>query len=561
MQSYSIPFHSISEGGKQFSQLFLDYTSNTLATDALISQFYQHDYRNPAHLSAQIQTVSGRTYQRPELVLELTRQNQLFGSGPKTFERIQSLLSKKTLAVVTGQQVGFLTGPVYTIYKTLSAIVLTEKWHEHYPDFEFVPVFWLESEDHDYEEISHVSLLKGNSLERFSYSEASYQALSSAGATQITPEFLDWLGKEILEAFPESDYKQKMLTLVRESYKEGVSYEMAFATLLARLFYDEGLIIVSSHPKGFKTLAKSVFIRELETFPASSQNIIAQSARLEESGYDAQAKPRPINLYFFQENQRLKIEPRRQGSVELLPGKTTFSQHEMLEFAHSAPELFSPNVVLRPIVQDTVLPTVAYVAGPGEISYFGQFLRNYQFFNIPMPIIYPRASLSLLEPKISRVFEKSARILNEKEISGSLSRFYQNSQQFINELLLAASTVDIEDEATTAIQGLSDIFKKFGLKLSEIDPTLAQSVEKVMQSTLNQVENLKSKTIKAEKQRHNDLIAQIEKSRDNLLPGGVLQERVLNGFHFFNKFDTTLIKLLKELLLTKAFDKHLIVPL
>jgi len=561
LQSYSIPFHKITEGGKQFSQLFLDYTSNTSETDSLIELFYQHDYRSPIDMAAQIELVSQRNYQREALSKELARQNELFDSGPKTFERIDQLRSSNTLAVVTGQQVGFLTGPAYTIYKTLSAIALAEKLHAAHPDFNFVPIFWLESEDHDYEEIAKISLLKGNSLERFSFQEPSYKPLTSAGRTAISAEFSEWLESEVLAALSESDYKQKMATLIRESYKQGETYETAFAKLLARLFHDEGLIIVSSNTKGFKHLAKSVFIRELETFPSSSQNVIAQSAMLEEQGYDAQAKARPINLYFFQDGERLKIEPGRKESVELLPGKITFSKHEILELAHSSPELFSANVILRPIVQDCALPTVAYVAGPGEISYFGQFLKNYEFFDIPMPVIYPRASLSILEPKISRVFEKSARIFKQKDIAESLAKFYADSQQFINEALLAASTVDIDKETATAETRLRETFQHFGHQLSQVDPTLAQSVEKAAQNMLHQVQNLKGKAIRAEKHRHNELVSQIEKSRDNLVPSGVLQERMLNGFHFFNKFDTSLIKLLKEVLLAKSFEQHLIVPL
>jgi bacillithiol synthase len=561
VHTHVLPYDKISGGNRAFSRLFLEYISHAENDDSIISRFFSGDYRKDEDTRKLLERLTKREYNRPALVSFLKKQNMGFGCNGTTLRRIDGLRSPNAVAIVTGQQVGLMTGSLYTIYKTLSAIVLSEQLKARFPAYNFVPIFWLEGEDHDYDEAASVSVLSENQLKNFRYDEKTYTLNKSVGRTRFS-EDIQTFTSDFLSALPPSSYREVIGTILHEIYKPGETFETAFAKTMMRLFSDDGLILCSSNDPEFKQLAKPVFIRELETSPQSSQNVISQSAQLEEKGYEVQAKTRPVNLYLYENDQRSRIEPAGKDAFTLHLGRARLTKSELLELAHGAPERFSPNVILRPIVQDSVLPTLAYIAGPGEIAYFAQYRQNYEFFNIPMPFIVPRASLTLIEPKNWRVFEKISELENRQSTKETIAEFFASVQEFLKDAINAASTVEIDLEFSQTDRVIQAEIERLASRLGQIDPTLRQSLEKTASQISHQFDGLKGKSFRAEKQKHAELVQQIEKCEVNLFPAGVLQERAINIFYFLNKFDLSLIQRLKEVIKSQSAETgHLIVEL
>lgn len=552
-----------------YSPFFAHYAEPSPESDALVAAFFSaspHRIEDYAPLLQNLTADSrSNAYDRPALCELLTRQNHAFGCGEKTFERIAALGKPNAVTVVTGQQVGLLTGSLYTIYKTLSALTLAEKLKAHYPDFEFVPVFWLEGEDHDYAEMSSVSILSQNKTQHFTYREPRYAERQMLSRTRFSPDIYHFI-TDFLSSLQPSDFKTGVSDLIRSCYKEGETFSTAFAKTMAQLFKDDGLVFIESDDKAFKRLAKSVFIKELQTQPQSGANLVSQSATLEEMGYAAQVKPRPVNFYVIENDKRLSVEPPSGATAfeppdsgmtfELMAGKqtvTSFSKPDLVELTTEQPERLSSNVVTRPLVQDAVFPTLCYVAGPAEAAYFAQFRTNYEFFSIPMPVIVPRATLTLVESKIAKAIDK---------FGLSAADFFSGKSDALKRALEKNSgALNIDAAFGTADTSITAALKKLETELRELDPTLGEAMQGSIGKVLHPLGSLKEKAHRAEKQKNAELVSQIEKCAEHLFPDDSLQERTLNIFYFLNKYGFSFLTTLKTAISEQDATAHLIVEL
>jgi len=560
LNTYTISFDSLYKNAKRFSKLYLDYISDSETSSKLIHTFFRWDYRQSGDFEQQFQNLSERNFSRSKLCDLLNKQHEQFGFSSQIRKNIEKLASKNTFAVVTGQQVGLYTGPVYTIYKALSAIILAEKLRDLYPDYDFVPIFWLEAEDHDVEEVSQVSIFSGNDCKNFTLDfDASLK--QSVGKLRL-PESMSEFNTKFIESLPQTEFSQHLSSCINECYNPKNGYKQAFAKMMVSLLGGQGLLLLDSDCTEFKNICKPIFMKEIEQFPATSQNIITQSAKLEELGYESQAKPRAINLFLFDENgKRMKLEPVSENLIEVVETKEQFTKDHLLELISDSPERFSPNVILRSVVQDYVLPTSAYIAGPGEISYLAQFKTVYHHFNVPAPIVYPRASLTLIEPKVDRLLDKA---LNRLKLDGKkevLEHFFSDPQAFENDMINAHAEIDIDSEFLNASNELEELLKKLSETVSQIDLTLMPSLDKLSSNIQQQLGGFKSKVVKSEKQKNSDLIKQIEKTHTHLLPNGTLQERAINIIYFLTKYSPDLINELKQILINHSPDEHIIVEL
>jgi bacillithiol biosynthesis cysteine-adding enzyme BshC len=487
----------------------------------------------------------------------LTAQNRLYGSSEATFENIEKLRSPKTAAIVTGQQVGLFAGSLYTIYKTASVLALQKQYSRLFPDYQFAPIFWLEGEDHDYEEIAAVSLIAGNELKTLRYDEKNHSERKMIGRTVLSSDITGFIDG-FLSALPQTDFTASISDAIRAAYAPGETFLTAFAKLMNTLFRADGIIFLSADDARFKSLAKEIFIREFETFPKSSEAVIAQSALLEEAGFEAQAKAKPINFYAVDDfGKRWSVEPQNEKYFSLKPSREELLSSALLDMTHNAPEKLSPNVILRPILQDEALPTLCYVAGPGEVAYWAQLKKAYQFFGVEMPLVAPRASLTIVEQKISKVFEKLGGEFREVKYA----QFFFERERLQKEQLASRAEVDIE----TAFKGIEDEIKlslaKLGSSLRRIDPSLEQTLETAQGKMLFQLSQLKEKAFRAEKQKQSELIAQLEKCDLNLLPNGKMQERVLNVCGFINKYGFDFMNVIKQVVESSEWNAHLAVEL
>lgn len=519
-----IDYRDLSSGEGTVSRLFVDYVTDY----SKVQQFYNGNVQDPDDWRRLLKAVSERVLDRSAISQILSRQNRDYHCGVRTLANIDLLLDDNTVAVVTGQQVGLCTGPMYTIYKAITAVKLAAKLTVDYPDHKFVPVFWLAGEDHDFEEVSSFSVYNAaGELASFDYTIEGKDHTANFGAVGEI-EFdasIENLWKSVQEALLPTEFRPKVLELFRTAYQQGMTFNKAFVHLMNVLFEDSGLIFLTSNDADLKKLLLPVFQKELASTPRSCQLVIDQSALLERQ-YHAQVKPRSINLFLFHEKGRYSIEPHPSGYA-LKGTRQHYSQTEMNALLLEKPELFSPNVVLRPLCQDVLLPTIAYVGGPAELAYFGQYKTLYKEFALPQPMIYPRASVTIVEDKVEKVLERFS--LEPLQFLGDVELLKQSVAEEISDL-------KAEEFFTSASNTAKESLSQLRPALQSIDPTLLPALENTLGKIQTHLDVLKEKTIAAQKRQHEVSLRQIDKVALNLFPNGTFQERQINVLYFLNKY-------------------------
>jgi len=526
-----IEYKGIGVEGNSFSNLFTEY----LRGDAGVEKFFNGDFRNPSDWSSLLKSVERLPRNRSKLVQILTEQNKNFQCGVHTLANIDLLLNENTFAVVTGQQVGILSGPLYTVYKALTTIKLAQTLGSQFPDSKFVPIFWLESEDHDLAEAASVTHIdQTNELRSTTFlvpGASEGKNLGAVGSIKFDASmttFLDSLEQSLIQ----TEFKQGIFTLLRTAYQPGMTFTQSFVHLLNALLEDSGLIFFDPNDAGFKKLLVPIFRRELETTPRSSQLVIERSVELEKQ-FHAQVKPRSINLFLHHHGGRYPLEPHPTNEFVLKGTRQYLSRTELNAMLESAPEQFSPNVVLRPLCQDFLLPTVAYIAGPSEVAYFAQFGSLYKDFNIPMPIIYPRASATIVEEKVEKVLNRFS--LQPAEFFVDLEAIKQRVAEQVSDFKveeLFNSTVNSIEESLNSLRG----------GIQAIDQTLLPVLDGTLGKVKQSVGMLKEKTVAAQKRQHEVFLRQIDKAALHLFPNNNFQERELNVVYFLNKFGPEFVR-------------------
>ena len=390
-----------------FDDIFTDYINDF----EKLKSFFNGDYKNLGHYHDVIfqknQTYLHNTdFDRNNVCDILKEQNKFFNSGQKTFDNIELLRNENTFAITTGQQAGLLTGSLYTIFKAINAIQFSEYLNSKFPQYHFVPLFWLEVDDHDFVEVNNINVIN-KSNEPFNLK---YIHNDSETEKSLTPVYKIELNSNIQNLINElknslgvTDFSEEIFDLIERSYKPGINYVTAFARFFNYLLKDKGLIFCNPTEKEFKRLLIPVFLKELSTFPRTCEIVIDTSEKLEHN-YEPQVKPKPINVFYVFNGSRYLLEPRNDNIFALKNSRQKFTAVELFEDLYANPENFSGNVILRPICQDYLFPTIAYIAGPSEVAYFAQFKKIYEYFNITMPVIFPRTSATLIENKASSFF-------------------------------------------------------------------------------------------------------------------------------------------------------------
>ena len=468
----------------------------------------------------------------------------------KTLNNINSLNQTKTIAVVTGQQLGILGGPLYTLAKILTAIRLANQLTERYDEYKFVPVFWLEGDDHDFNEVRAVNILDNeNQILNIGYKEeiSDDDAKQSIG-NLIFDESLNEFLRKIDLNLRETEFKNDLINKLKECYQVGKSFKKSFRDLLFFLFDEFGLIIFDPQDTKVKSILKPIFKKEINDFKIHTQKLIQVSAILEEV-YHAQVKVKPVNLFYHTDDGRYSIEPVEE-IYKLRRKRKQFTKDEILAEIENSPERFSPNVLLRPICQDYIFPTGLYVAGPSEISYFAQVTPLYDFYDINTPIVYPRSSFTLLEKNIASSLDKFDLSMNDVFLG-----FEELKEKVITEL----SENNVESVFNESSNEIELIFDKLKENLFAIDKTLVEASAKTKEKIFGTINELRAKAIKAQDNKYETTIRQLIKISNSLYPNGNLQEREINFVYFYNKYGKELIKKIYEDLSISEFEHQVII--
>jgi bacillithiol biosynthesis cysteine-adding enzyme BshC len=524
-----------------FPDLFVDYCTRYDAVEA----FYAGNWQNPEVRAQAAREAARRPVDRDGLADVLAEQNARWDADAHAQQSVDQLRDPKAVAIVTGQQVGLFTGPLYTIYKTLTVLQQAEAGAQAW-GCPVVPIFWMAGEDHDFAEVAEAVVLHRNAPVALRYEARARlddTARGAVGRLSLTEAITDVLD-DLDDALPPSDFKPDVMAAVREAYAPGTTLTDAFATLLHRLFAGSGLVCISPDDARLKAQARPLFRRDLLDPTGAVERIDAASDALVDAGYHQQVHARPTNLFWLDSHGRYPIDytPDGDGGAFTLrhdPEARTFSQDALLQHLDDAPERFSPNVVLRPLMQDRLLPTVSYVAGPGEISYFAQYKGVYDWAEIPMPLIHPRASVTLLESKVTKVLEKFD--LSLCDLTDDLDALFQ--QVVVDEM-----STDVDALFGDAMRHVHEAINAVKPGVAGVDQTLVSSAEATRAALVDAMNDLKHKVVKAEKREQDQIRAQLQKAYVNLRPNGTLQERALNVLYFLNKYSPALLGDLREVL-------------
>ncbi|MDA0986336.1 MAG: bacillithiol biosynthesis cysteine-adding enzyme BshC [Bacteroidetes bacterium] len=542
----TIPYNEFTASASSSSNLFTDYISFY----PKLEKYFNGNFRSNSDWEIILENVSSRKYERSLLVQILSEQNKSIHCSVSTLANIDLLYNENSLAIVTGQQIGILGGPLYTIYKLITCIKLTESLKQTFPKYNFVPGFWAEAEDHDFLEINKITSVdnhnKLNTIEYLIGEKQPEKYLTPVGNLKFDIKISEFIEKLKL-LFTETEFTPPLFDLINSLYRDGKNFCDSFNELLNQLFHQYGVIFINPNTPALKQIAKNVFVNELSNNSEVSKRVIKTSAELEEN-YHAQLKSKSVNLFLNHKGGRYSIEPQTDHYF-LKNTRQTFPMSELKELANTNPENFSTNVVLRPIYQDTILPTVAYVAGPSEICYFAQLKSVYEYFDIPMPIIYPRASITLIEKKISAISEKfnlelQNMMLNPLELKKLITE--QNGE------------VDFESLYSGLLNKMINLTNEAKFGILQIDPTLEGPLNSFVQKIVSGIQVLKEKTIQAKTNRDNVIENQYIKFLNNIFPLNQPQERVFNIIYFLNKYGPDFINWIYNEVDFELFEHQLI---
>jgi bacillithiol biosynthesis cysteine-adding enzyme BshC len=514
-----------------------------------VREFYNGDFREPSAFERQTERVRSRPIAREDLAAVLIEQNGIFGCGPETLGAIEKLVRDRACAVVTGQQVGLFSGPLYTIYKALTAIKLSDALDRHGLG-SFVPVFWLASDDHDLAEIDHIALMdKDNRLREIRCPTTSRESKVPVSNIPLPRDIGDCL-EQLKDLTLDTEFKADILGSLSEAYQPGCSYVEAFGRWMTRLFKSRGLILIDAgHPR-LKEMGRDIFYREIADESPSTRQAVAASERLRQAGYEAQIPLHEgiLNL-FYAERERHAIQW-KDGAFDIKGLPSVATKEDLLRLAREKPSLFSPNVLLRPLYQDAVLPTVAYVGGPSEIAYFGQLKGVYETFGLPMPVIYPRKSLTIVESKIDHILKK---------YHLSLPDLWRNAAGAIGDI----TKEEIPGSVGKALLLVRDHLERDTASLkAEIlgfDPGLAESVDLARGKMNQQLDFMQKKVQQAARKRNDIAVQQLHKAVDNLFPNQRLQERVFNIVPYLIKYGAAFIDKLDQAIDIDGTDHQFLV--
>ncbi|SNS47397.1 bacillithiol biosynthesis cysteine-adding enzyme BshC [Ekhidna lutea] len=478
-----------------FSPFFIDYINKKEE----LAPFY-NAFPTIENFENAIENRQFKDETRSVLVEVLKEQYQGLDINSAVSQNIESLADSKTFTVTTGHQLNIFTGPLYFIYKIVTVINACKNLKQTYPDYNFVPVYWMASEDHDFEEINHF-FFEGKKYE--------WETAQTGAVGHFDPSGL----KEIADKLPSG----------AEFFKDAYSHKTladAARAYVNHLFGDRGLVVVDADHAKLKTLFSHVI--EDDLFKHAPEKLVSKtSSSLNDLGYKTQVHARQVNFFYLDSGIRERIEKTESG-FQVVDADITFSDSEIRKLIQDYPERFSPNVILRPLYQETILPNLAYVGGPSEAVYWLQLKGVFDHFKTDFPLLMPRNFALVVPETAATKWGKTGLLQND---------LFLTSEKAFEKWVKANCDHEISYEVE--LKKLKELEDSLKCKAGEIDPTLTQHIEALHASFSKRIGKAEKKLVRAEKRLHADRKRQIESVKEVLFPGGSLQERKDSFLNFY----------------------------
>lgn len=504
-----------------FSTLILDY----LDEKETLKPFYQHfpkieNFEEQLHEKKQ----SFQSSHRNILGDALTHQYEDFKLSEETMANIVLLRKENTFTITTGHQLNLFTGPLYFLYKIISTINLTEQLAEKYPEHHFVPVYWMASEDHDFEEINYFN---------FEDKKIQWESQQTGMVGEFNNEGLKAIAEDFENLLNNSDSAKELKSLFEEAYLQNSNLTDATRFLANELFGNQGLVILDGNDKALKTLFAPYVKAELLQ-QTSAEKVSQTAEKLDELGYKAQVNAREINLFYVEKEIRKRII-KEEDTYFVHETDLRFSEEDFLELLEKHPERFSPNVIMRPLYQEVILPNLCYIGGGGELAYWLELKSYFKSQQVPLPILLLRNSALLVSEK------------QEKKL--------ENLQVNIEDLFLKPSDLrtkrtkeisEINIDFSTQKEQLQQQFKDLYTLAEKTDQSFVGAVAAQEQKQINGLQHLEKRLLKAQKRKLKSELERLTNLQDELFPQQSLQERNRNFSEFYQVYGSSLIQKLKE---------------
>jgi bacillithiol synthase len=541
VKAHCLPFSEIPHTTRLFTDL--------LAYSPEVQPFYPRSPRFGEWVQSEAQTISYDSSRRERVSAILQRQNQSWNASTKALANLDRL-RQGAAAVVTGQQVGLFGGPVFSFYKALTAVKLAEEATA--AGIDAVPIFWLATYDHDLAEVNHVSLPNP---------EGSLETLSTTSHdVPGSPVSAVRFGQEIIPVVEQAVAllgDSEPVQFLRDAYRSGQTLGSAFARLYARVFADWGVILLDASDAELARLSVPVYRAAVERAAELSSALVSRGEMLERAAYHQQVKVTRSSVLLFATRQGVRTAIHRREDLEttgefVIDGEAAaekLSAAELISEIEAHPEQFSPNVLLRPVLQDFLLPTLAYTGGAAEAAYFGQAGAVYEALLHRVTPIVPRFSATMVEPKIERLLERHRL---------PITAVFEGPESLHREIAARSLPADLQAAFDSAAKSFDSNFSAVKEKLQLLDPTLVDAAETSRSKIQHQLEKLRSQAARAEAQksevvnRHADLLSEA------LYPDKGLQERSIGAMYFLARYGLDFLHQLHNLIQSDCHDHQIV---
>lgn len=496
----------------RFNKLILDHVNG----DDGVREFYglPHSLEN---YTEQIESRKKFAVDRELLADSLLKQYETIGGAKgSVLSNIESLRSENAFTVTTGHQLNIFTGPLYFVYKILHTIKLTEQLREAYPDTEFIPVYWMNSEDHDLDEVGQFSL----------FGKKYVWETAQTGATgRMNPAGLEKFCDELEEVFSNNEETKRLVAVFRTAYSKFERLSDATRYFANEFFGNKGLVVFDSDDADLKRPFLEYFRKDFDGEPF---NLVRETnQKLEKAGYRVQVNPRQVNSFYLADGMRNRIVETEKG-FKVFQTDIRFTKSELESELKSHPERFSPNVVLRPLFQEFILPNLTYVGGAGELSYWLQYRSYFGQMGVSFPMLSLRNHFLLIDHASSKRMSE-LKLLPED--------LFHSIDELVKAHVLEVSDADVNlDKELDLLTQMYDALKQ---KANDIDASLAASLEAEQTRMQKSVEQWGGRFSRALKQQNEVSVNRIRKLHAHLFPNGFLQERHINFLQPYSKSEST----------------------
>ena len=453
--------------------------------------------------------------------------------NPKYLELLDQ---KNSVVLVTGQQLGLFVSPLYTVYKILTAILYSQKLSSEIKDYNFVPVFWLEGEDHDFAEINHAYYFnKDGKLSEVVHEENQNEIGFSISKRSISHKISDIIDT-LQNNLQNTEFSALLFNDLKKIWKAEKKWNQAFSELIQLIFKDSGLLVFNPADEKVKKLSKPFFHQLIENNDNIVTAFIKQSDLVKDAGFDNQVFVDINKSYIFlsfEGNARLVVQKDGSDHFSIKNSEISWNTEQLLKILDQNPEWFSSTVLTRPIWQSWMLPVVSYIAGPGEIAYWAQLKKGFEIFNVQMPHVMPRFSFTLLEPKIKRLMKKYE--IDISEVSGDMNNFIREQIRKTHNLKLENEFHQIKKQLTSS----SEIIQN---QMDAIDPTLKSVAQKTFENASSTIEKLQNRILRRIEEKESLAVQHFNEIHKSIFPNGNPQERVISSIYFLNKYGPNWLK-------------------